>query len=174
MNNLIALKSETEPLDIPSGNLEQIISNKIKANSLAVAYMDYTVLIGKYENSKFLFYDSQKLEEKYLQKLRVFNDKEELFIWRSSDGFKGRFRKDGSGKDIEAVEAFQVLFGTDVTPLGTFSKLFEERGTEVILPFTGLSVNDKKNRIFIKTRNYIGNNRVHQATYIDARFVSFS
>jgi len=144
MNNLITLKSETETFDIPSGKLEQIISDKIKAISLAVAYMDHTVLIGKYENSKFLFYDGQKLEEKYLQKLRVFNDKEEFLIYRSSEAFKGRLRKDGIGNDIEAMEACQVLFGTDVKPLGTFSKIFEERGTEVILPFTGLTVITKK------------------------------
>jgi len=56
-----------------------------------------------------------------------------------------------------------------------FTRIFEKRGTEIILPFTGLDVKDKTEgkRVFIQIRNYINYNKASQATYIDCRFVGF-
>jgi len=152
------------------------IQRYIKTDSIVVAYLDYTVLVGLYKNSKFEFHDTAFdiiKNSQYIQKIRIFNKDEEFLLWRSGNGFKGRYRKDEKGDEIDVVDAEQVLFGTKAEPLGNFTKLTEKRGTELILPFTGLTVDDKKNRVFIKTRNYISYNEAHQATYIDCRFMGF-
>lgn len=108
--------------------------------------------------------------------MRVFNKDKEMLIYRTGNGFKGRLRiddKDGTGTAV--IVANQVLFGTkkDEKSNNSYTKITEERGTSLVLPFGELDVDDKEKRIFIKTHNYIDYNAVNQATYVDCRFVSF-
>jgi CRISPR-associated protein (TIGR03984 family) len=153
----------------------------IKTDSLVVAYLDYKVLIGRYKNNTFKFYDTTfdiTKNSQYVQKIRIFNKDEELLLWRSDGGFKGRYRKDGDGDEIDVVDAAQVLFGTEAKDLQNgFTKITETRGTEIILhfPFKELDVKDKieGKRVFIQTRNYVAYNEAFQATYGDCRFVGF-
>jgi len=153
---------------------EYIIKKYINANSLVVAYLDYTVLVGRYKSNNFEFYKDHTLEPAYIQRLRIFNQAEELLLWRAGSGFRGRYRKDGDGDEAAVVDAMQVLFGTSCEPVGNdYTRLSEQRGTEIILPFKELSVNTAKNRVFVMTRNYIGYNGAYQATYEDCRFTGF-
>ncbi len=149
------------------------IKGIIKNDSFVIAYLDYKVLIGKYSNGGFAFYNNEQLEIDHLQRIRIFNNIGELMLWRSEGKFKGRYRNDNDGEAIDVVDNDQVLFGTKALEINGYTKLTEERGTEIILPLIGLNVDAGKNRIKIKTRNYIGFNEVHQATYIDNRFVEF-
>ena len=85
-----------------------------------------------------------------------------------------RFRQDYQGeKKEEVVEAYQALFGTESKDLNGYTKIEEKRGTKLILPLINLEIDDNKNRLFIKTHNYIDYNKLHQATYFDCRFVTF-
>ena len=165
-------------VSVSKENLNSIIQSYFDEKSFAVAYLDYAVLIGTWENNAFHFPDNKQFEPKYIQKLRVFNSDKELLLWRTSGGLKGRLRKDdknGSGTDV--VIAKQVLFGTRLGKScdENFTEITEDRGTKLILPFADINIddNDKRNRICIKTYNYIGYNAVKQATYVDCRFVSF-
>jgi len=82
------------------------IHNYIKTDSLVVVYLDYTVLVGRYKNKGFEFYNNYSLDDpKYIQRLRIFNEDEELLLWRSGSGFKGRYRKDEDGDEIDVVDA---------------------------------------------------------------------
>lgn len=150
------------------------IAELIKNDSFVVAYLDYKVLVGKYTNGKFSFYKDEQIDIEYIQRMRVFNKNEELLLWRSERKLKGRLRKDNEGSKISAVDNDQVLFGTEAKALGNYTLLKEERGTEIIIPFTNIAVNPTKDRVKIKTRNYVGYNEIHQATYIDSRFVEFT
>lgn len=173
--DLHTIKSKLEPYS-NIDNLEEPLS-RISDQSFIVAYLDYKVLIGTYEDSRFYFYNNETFDNKYIQRLRVFNNDQELLVWRSHDGLNGRLRTDSDGDSTEVVDAHQVLFGTKSKPEpsdNSYTKIFEDRGTELILPFKELDVDEKKNRITIKTRNYISYNEVHQATYVDCRFVEFS
>ncbi len=168
-----------EDLSTPDA-LIAIIDEHLKEDSFFVAYMDYRVIIGKYANKAFDFYPQEPEKHilpKYVQKLRIFNQNEELLFWRSGQMLKGRHRKDGKGdEEVAVIEAEQVLFGTKKGTDGNkkFTKITEDRGTTLILPFTGFDIDEGKQRLFIKTRNYIDYNAVNQATYIDCRFVSFA
>ncbi len=180
VNNRLSLnqiKSESKPLEYDgTKGLKDLISKEISDKSFIVAYLDNEVLIGTYENGNLDFYQNKAIDPKFIQRLRVFNKDKELLLWRTNNGFKGRYRKDGDGDEIDVVDAEQVLFGTDKENLGNFTKLFEKRGTEIILPFTELDVKDKieGKRVFIQTRNYIDYNKAHQATYVDCRFMGFT
>lgn len=173
-NGLILGKiKSSEPKPV---NDQDEIKNFITTDSLAVAWLDYRVLVGRYEDNNFVFHDNHTLDFTYIQRIRIFNRNEELLLWRSDNGHKGRYRKDEGGDEIDVIDAKQALFGTDREVLQNgFTKIFEKRGTEIILPFTGLDVKDKTKdkRVFVKTRNYIDYNEAHQATYVDCRFMGF-
>jgi CRISPR-associated protein (TIGR03984 family) len=161
---------------VPINSIDDI-QTYIKTDSLVVAYLDYTVLVGRYKNNKLEFYNNHTLDPKYIQRIRIFNKDEELLLWRAGSGFKGRYRKDEDGDEIDVVDAKQVLFGTGIDTQGipkNFTNLLEKRGTEIILPFTALVVEDKvkDKRVFIQTRNYIDPDAL-QATYVDCRFMGF-
>ncbi|GAK59334.1 hypothetical protein U27_06318 [Candidatus Vecturithrix granuli] len=172
--------NERNLADLPSADaLITVIDEHLKKDAFFVAYMDYRVIIGRYTNKMFEFYpltNGEQITPKYLQKLRIFNQNEELLFWRSGQMLKGRHRKDGEGEEMQVIEAHQVLFGTKKGKHSneTFTEITEDRGTSLILPFTGFALNDATQRIFLKTHNYIGYNAVHQATYVDCRFVGFA
>lgn len=189
--NLKHIKSEVKPYcQGNDGELEDFLSKNFEDSSFFVAYLDYCVLIGRWENKLFKYgaweddefniFTEQKFPLKYIQKIRVFNNKQELYIWRSKDEFKGRFRKDYTNSDsdkIGVVIAEQVLFGTDIRRKckGNCTEITEDRGTTLVLPFSqsDIKVNEKEQRVFIKTHNYLDSKSVH-ATYVDCRFVCFT
>jgi len=142
-----------------------------------ICYLDYTILIGKYVNNRFIFYNDIEIEPRFIQRMRLFNKEKELHIWRKNDGFfSGRLRIDEDGNDTDVVDVCQLLWGTDSKAIGEFTRIYEERGTELILPFN-IRVNEK-DRVFIKTRNYISyktyDDSHQQAGYTDSRFVAFN
>jgi CRISPR-associated protein (TIGR03984 family) len=96
-------------------------------------------------------------------------------IWRTNSGFKGRLRTDNEGTKTDIIVAYQVLFGTQKGENANehFTEIKEARGTYLTLPFGNLIIDDKRNRICIKTHNYVGYNAVNQASYTDCRFVGF-
>jgi len=140
-----------------------------------VAYIDYKVLVGKYDNSLLVFYNNEVFNIMYLQKIRVFNAEKELFIWRRGENlFNMRLRSDSGGEKQYVVDAEQVLWGTRQKTLEAgWSKIFESRGMEIILPFTSNRLDENEYRVKIKTRNYIAFNQVGQAGYVDSRFMKF-
>jgi len=81
--------------------------------SFVVAYLDYKVLIGKFTNGSFSFFNNETIEPNILQRIRIFNKNEELLLWRSEGILKGRYRKDDDGVEVWAVDNYQVLFGTN-------------------------------------------------------------
>lgn len=172
---LHTIKSELKEIEkIDTIEQEAVKWMKTNASFFVVAYLDHTVLIGQYNDKGFNFHNNALYDDRYVQKIRIFDKDKELLIWRSGNGFKGRYREDRDGDEVDVVDVKQVLFGTDKEDLKNgFTRISEKRGTEIILPFTGLEVNDKDKRVFIQTRNYIGYNEAHQATYIDCRFMGF-
>ncbi len=153
--------------------LENFLSENFKEEGYIVAYLVHQVVMGYYKNNTIILPYSETIEERYLQRLRLFNEKRELYLWRSNGDFKARLRIDEEGDDTEVVDASQVLWGTRSEQFGEFTKLTEERGTTLIVPVKDIEVDDRKKRLFLRTRNYIGYTQAYQATYIDSRFMGF-
>jgi CRISPR-associated protein (TIGR03984 family) len=159
-------------------NIEDIISflnNLISTdeNNYFVAYLFNTVLIGNFK-SVFQAYNKH-ISNDLLINLRVFNVKEEVYIWKKNENtFSWRYRKDSDGDQVYVVDVKQVLWGTSVEPKEHgWSRLYEKRGIELIVPIEQLKVDDKKNRLKILTRHYIDYNEIGQAGYSDTRIVDF-
>ena len=138
-----------------------------------VAFMHHTVSIGTFHND-FQSYQCREVSLKHLLNIRVFNENGEVYIWRRGEnGFNWRQRNDQEGSDCDVVDVKQVLWSTNVEVLDSdWSMLFEERGTELIVPFANLKIDTKENRLKILTRHYI-DYKNYQAGYIDARMVKF-
>ena len=174
---LISISSTSEPVShIKTGEFETELKVFLPEPAFVVVYLDDKVLAGRWTGKLFQFYDGQPIEEKYIQRIRVFSANKELYAWRVNDEMKRRIRTDDfNGKGTDVVVAEQVLFGTMVDNKGNnFNEISEKRGTHLFVPFENLVVDEKENRLFIKTHNYIEYNSVGQATYADCRFVSFT
>jgi len=169
---LYRIRSKVESIIVE--NLKDAIS-KFNSNGFYVAYLDHRVVIGRIISNKLESYNDKIIEEKYIQKMRIFNEQKELLIWRNQGNLKGRFRIDGEGEEAFVVNSFQLLWGTDKHNLGNnWIKVYEKRGTELILPLGDVNVDNRKNRLFLKSRNYIDfHPETHQATYSDCRFLGF-
>lgn len=166
---LINIKSKAEKVEI---NTIDDIKNYIKNNSFVVAYLDNEVLFGNYNNGEWLFYQNKFIDLKYLKRIRIFNKDEEVHIWYSNGKLQGRYRTDVEGEETDIIEVNQVIFGTNFQKHGNYTILTEERGVQVILP-GDWQVDNKKNRVAVKTRYYIEYLNGYQASYCDSRFVEF-
>jgi len=172
---LITTNSQAEALENAVHDPLTYIRQQAGFDGFALAYLDFGVWLGRYRKDGTFFFDQGDMDTNYLLRLRVFNAGKEVMVWRGEDGFLGRWRRDDdSGERDHAVEACQVLFGTDSKyRRNGFATLFEQRGTELILPFDNLQVDNRKNRVCLRTRNYIGFNDLGQAGYMDCRFLGF-
>lgn len=155
--------------------LNRLVDSFIQAGQ-AVAYLNHKVLIGKIHQSRLEFYNNEEFAPKYLLQLRAFNQDKELYIRRKGENrFLLRYRTDGEGEAMKAVEAYQVLWGRNKVFVSSqqqgWIRLAEERGVELILPWERMV--NKGTRVWLKTRNYIGFNETYQAGYVDCRFVEF-
>jgi hypothetical protein len=131
--------------------------NDLKAN---IKLFENAFIVVWYQNSiKFYKIENKKCqvpldEFSTIVRLRIFDEKKELHVWRSNGILIGRLREDAEGDKIEYIIAKQLL---------NSSLLFDE-GDGI----------DNINRKFLKTRNYIGySDDITQAGYIDCRFVGF-
>lgn len=172
-------ESKAEPIDsIDQSRLDDLLCKQFTHKAYVALWLDYKVLIGLWQDEKFRFYKDEPFELKYVQRLRAFNEQRELHVWRTNGKWKGRFRSDIAGEPAEAVEAHQLLFGTKGERLSPeFASIEEDRGTKLILPLQNLRFDKDGNpntRVFIRTYNYVRPNTVHQASYVDCRFVAFA
>ena len=147
------------------------VKEYITQTSFVVAYLDYKILFGKFENDKFVFFNTEKIDIKLIQKVRVFNKDEELYLWRSGKDLCGRVRDD---KHLEYEDSIQVLVGAKDEEVDADWCLVKEslKGVRFYLP-GNFEINDEKSKVGIKVRNYIDYTENSLATYVDFRFVEF-
>ncbi|MDD4570404.1 MAG: CRISPR-associated protein Csx19 [Tepidanaerobacteraceae bacterium] len=154
--------------------LQNSIASYIQEKAYVVAYLDYKVLRGKAYQGRLELYEDEKFYPKFLQKMRVFNERQELLLWRQSENtFSARLRIDDVGKDEYCVEANQLLLASKPEQKGDWIVLKDNRGTQLYIPFDGKSLKSEQARMAIKTRNYIDYNEIGQAGYVDCRFLAF-
>lgn len=177
-----SMKDKLELSDFAS--LKSFLNTKFPHKGLCVSYLDNEVLIGKYDGNELKFYQNKLSEPQFIQKLRLFNETQELLLWRKKwkdmcGEFFFRLRVDGDGIETDVIDAKQVLWGTTAKKLEDgFTEISEIRGTKIILPFNDIEVDDKEKRVFIFTRNYISydtnDSSYQQAGYVDCRFIKFT
>ncbi len=177
-NGLILHEIISKTVPVPEiSEIKETASKYFHSDGFVVAYLTNGVYIGRYRGGEFEFHDTVDLNPDYIVRLRIFSENEELYIWKTRDQLKGRLRIDTDREktQVPVVDAYQVLWGTDKKELKAgWTRIFEDRGTELILPFSEITIDNKKKRLFLKTRNYIDfHPKTHLATYTDCRFVGF-
>lgn len=175
-------RSKVEPVRVPGKVTADALAAFIAdaaveaGEGYAVCWQHHSVTIGKVFDGVLSFcINEQPLYSRHLIRMRVFSREREYHIWKSGTQFNYRKRYDGQGDAVEYVEALQPLWGTQAQPGSKFpgwSCIFEQRGIELFVPFSGLSFKGDK-RLSIVTRNYISYNDIGQAGYVDCRFVKF-
>ncbi|SHF27154.1 CRISPR-associated protein, TIGR03984 family [Thermoanaerobacter uzonensis DSM 18761] len=189
LNDIYEIKtiySKVEQKDMDNELNNDAFIQKIKdvGKGYIVCWLDYAVLFGTVQNGEIKFYNNESPNfKKYLQKMRIFNEKEELYIWRSENKFKYRYRKedaDAKENQIEYIDAKQIMYGSKFEDKGNFIEVSEKRGIRYIVPreFIGNNsiedLNNNKKSLVLHTRNYIGYNEIGQAGFVDSRFLKIS
>lgn len=136
-----------------------------------VAWYDHEVVIGTVDHSQIQWADQLNRNEQFLQRARVFNTHQEVHIWKNGTQLNHRTRidndiNDGSLQATDLVEADQMLVGTSLNG----HQWQEERGMTLVLPDTLVKNRDNKKKLFVRTRHYITQTKIGQATYHDVRF----
>lgn len=157
-------------------SLEDLVSQHFKACDpvYGVFYLSDAVRFAVWKADHFIFQDADYGNGvNAIQLARVFAQTQELKVWRQEGALHARLRIDGSGEEIAAVDARQILWGTKSQALGEgWTRIFEDRGTELIIPVPVKLGGSPRDRAILRTRNYIGYLENGQASYMDSRFVA--
>ena len=91
-------------------SLKSLINTKFPHKGFCVSYLDNEVLIGKYDGNELKFYQNKLPEPQFIQKLRLFNETQELLLWRKKwkdtcgeFAFRLRVDEDGIGRDARLL-----------------------------------------------------------------------
>jgi len=184
---LIELFSKDNPMtEIDATDLNEKIMQTFEEKAYVVAWLDDQVVIRTLAQGDILFDlnetqldQTNRIHPKYLRQMRIFTKAKELYVYQSGGKIQNRLREDDfDGRGTMAVVAEQILFGTKVEKTNTenvTTTITEDRGTTLTLPFINISVDAKKQRVALKTLNYIDCHKsTHQANYVDCRFVGFT
>ena len=150
-------------------------------SGFAVCWLYHAVLIGSVKDGTLNFHQGVLPDyPRDLLQLRLFDSGQEMFIWRDGSGsFRFRLRQDGTGSELEYVDAEQLLCGTRGMPLGNgWIELSEDRGVRLVIPVGEEYVPHQDyefaGRYALITRNYIDYNEIGQAGYVDCRFTAIA
>ncbi len=164
-------KAETNNLgEIP--DLISFIKDKISIdnNYFMILYKVNEVLLEKYQ-SETIEQMKKNLEPKYLKEVRIFSNESELYIWRGSDGFSYRFRKDGEGDNVNIYIENHIIWGTDISEDNFLSEKF--RGINIKLPFT-IKISNNDLPLKYQVYNYFKKDKdLGLIKFYDSRLVKF-
>lgn len=155
-------------------SLDDILKKIIISNYKVLVKNVNEMKFGYYKEGRFIFSDKSKINPRYLIQMRLFNELEEILIFRNKNKYYIRIIKDEENEEsklIESVDSISVLFGkldeNENLPEG-FVKLYDSgRKITKIIPS-----NIKSNYYTLTTRSYIEYNvKTGQAGYGYYRYV---
>lgn len=144
-----------------------------------VAYLIPAIVFGTYHNGFKLSVD--KLDFSDIDSIRIFCPDSELFCYRYTDSatgkaspnLRGRLRKDGNGEAVYCHDASQILIGRRIVEsIGSYSRIAEDRGFELLLPANWIKQDPAKSRLRVVSRNYLTEWENGQLSYGDHRFMA--
>ena len=160
-------------------DLNTILQNEATGNYQFALRSVNAIKFGYYKDNQFIFAKANdKISEKYLLTLRLFNESEEIFIQKINNSYHVRTIKDEKLPDkveehfIEAVDNSSRFFGERQGNIeNNFVKIAETgRKMEFILP-----VNEEAKHYDLTTRSYITyDDQTGQAGYGYYRYVEIA
>ncbi len=135
----------------------------------------YTIICWLYD-MLLIGSDISHVSPQKILRMRIYNENEEVHLWKTQSKFKARVLKvqENDGEEQEYVQAKQLLWGKAELKDNVII-LKEDRGVYIQLPKDAVQGGVKTGeRLFLVTKNYVGYNEIGQAGYVDSRFVKIT
>jgi len=155
------LHVQTESNHYPYHSLDAI-GTALKEGYI-ILWQHHAIFAGSIKNEEIKWLSAgaaPERETRHIVRLRAFNEKQEVHVWRSGSELKGRWREDNPAIHetlCPVVDTAMILRGIIAESLVGLSDEYKKTGF-----------------LRINTRNYIGYNEMGQAGYVDSRFVGFN
>lgn len=178
----MTLELAKEPLQIHSGTCSrQTIHSKetlplltgqhMHDGAAAVIWQMNRLIWGRWEQGRLRLSDNSEWDDVYVLEARIFNEAEELHVYRTGGTYTGRYVCDGQGDQAcEYADSLARLWGEAAssaqTAEGFVALIDAQRHLHMDVPAAkGAAYYD------LITRNYIGvHDQTGQAGYVDFRF----
>ena len=148
--------------------LGDVIKQYMKDTASLVVWQRQQISWGRWDGSTLVFANKETLDENQVIEIRVFNDNEELHLYRRHGAYEGRYVCDGTGEVQSHVDALARLWGHKTNHDGTFATLKDD---ELFLSMT-VPCQEQADYYGLVTRSYINvDDETGQAGYTDYRFV---
>lgn len=139
------------------------LTAQARAGMILLAHADDGVIWGRRQADGLVFpaptlFQQAQLRNLTLQKARLFDADQELFLWRTGEGrWRARRITDGQGEPVRFYDEPQVLWGSRVEATqGGFSLVTEGAQGLRHAPPIALRVEDwKRNRLYLGVRHYL-------------------
>ena len=150
------------------GTLQDIVPRYIKGTADVAVWQRQRIVCCIFDGQAIQLAGQGAFEEEQVLEVRIFNEKEELHLWRRGSAYEGRYVADGEGDSQSHVDCLARLWGHTTACDGTFATLTDkERFLELTVP-----CHEKADYYGLVTRNYIeADEKTGQAGYCDYRFV---
>jgi len=159
-------------VDTPTTEVDLInlINQNMYEDGIVIVWSTFEIKWGYYRDKIFRFSDqSTNIDFKYLQEMRIFNNKEELRIINQNGVVRYRYINDEEEK-VPYIDSTSRLIGKNIFAhnISEFTKLVDiGRKISQVIPLSQAG-----EFCYLTTRNYIGYLENHQASYVDYRYVS--
>ncbi|MCQ5209282.1 CRISPR-associated protein Csx19 [Megasphaera massiliensis] len=149
-------------------HLGDVIKQYMKDSASLVVWQRQQISWGRWDGSSLVFANQKTLDENQILEIRVFNENEELHLYRRHGAYEGRYVCDGEGSVQSHVDALSRLWGHKTNHDGNFATLKDdERFLSMTVP-----CQEKADYYGLVTRSYIeADAKTGQAGYTDYRFV---
>lgn len=155
--------------------LDEVIRQHMQHPGSVISWQPYRILWGRWQNQTIQWANMETVQIRDIQEIRVFNETEELHLYRAGRPLMGRYICDDSGNTVtHYVDTTAPLLGNESTTLGDgFIQLRDkERKLQMAIPANNPDENEKHPYYGLKTRNYVTIYDNGQAGYGDYRFVA--
>lgn len=148
--------------------LGDVIKQYMKDSASLVVWQRHQISWGRWDGSSLVFANQEALDENQILEIRVFNENEELHLYRHHGAYEGRYVCDGTGEVQSHVDTLSRLWGHKTAHDGSFVTL---KDSERFLSMT-VPCQEKADYYGLVTRSYIDvDSDTGQAGYSDYRFV---
>lgn len=151
--------------------LKDYLGKQGVASATVVLWTVNEIVWGTWQEGIFLMVNEENFDFDKILELRIFNEKEELHLWKAKKRLVGRFLRDAGNEPSEYVDAISRFWGEHVHAENAWKLEDIPRKLEMHLP----KQDAEANYYGLVTRNYVECNKVtHQAGYADYRFVAIA
>lgn len=158
------------PQNVSNEEFPELLNRYIQQKqALVVVWQMQSIIWGKYDNGTIKLLEGQdELNPDYLQEMRIFNEKEELYLRKEGEEIEGRYICDEGSERCEYIDDASWFWGEAKDSATDRVKLTDsERRISLELPVAPTGAK----HYLLKTRNYIAPASNGQYGYTDYRFL---